>query len=282
MRVRASALAGTWYPGGSIELRELVQSLLAAWPSRPSPGVGVIVPHAGYRYSGRVAGAGYARLRGAAVDRVVLLAPSHRHGFRGAVTLDVDAFETPLGRVAVDRIEDLVRSHPLLRADPLPFEEEHSLEIQLPFLQCALPEARTVPLLFGVLHERDYGPVAELLDELRGPRTIFVVSSDFTHFGWRFGYEPFRAESAEQTRSELYHLDMGAIEPVLRGDRTAFGEYLMRTGATVCGSTPIMAFLGWGGAALRGELLAYETSLDVTGEYDHTVSYAAIAFDGDR
>lgn len=277
MKLKRSTLAGAWYPAESGELATLVDALLAAVEAKPLGHLlGLIVPHAGYRYSGSVAAAAYRQLRGRPYERAVLLAPSHRLAFRGVAVLDADAFETPLGRVPIDPLP-AGRSR-LVRADPAPFAGEHSLEIQLPFLQRVVAGVKVVPLLFGRLHEEDHQEVGALLAWLDGERTVFVVSSDFTHYGRSFAYLPFPALDAEYVRRRLRELDMAAIDAVLRGDAAAFGRHLDETGDTVCGHVPISAFLRWAGPAHRGELLDYRTSLDATGDFEHTVSYAAIAF----
>lgn len=276
-RIKRSSLAGTWYPAGEDRLRSQVDAFLSEGKPGALPGVlGLIVPHAGYVYSGAVAGLGYQQLRDEPCERVVILAPSHRIAFRGVAVLEADAFETPLGVVPIDSVPD-VRSA-LLRADPAPFEGEHSLEIQLPFLQRVRPGAAVVPFLFGDLEPGDYAAVAGVLGRLADSRTKFVVSSDFTHYGWSFGYVPFPPENAEEVRRRLRDLDMGAIRAVLDADADAFRNYVEVTGDTICGRIPIGAFLEWIGPEHPGALLGYRTSLDVTGDYDHTVSYAAIAF----
>ncbi len=278
-RTKRSTLAGSWYPGDPAALGDLIDSLLLDAAQSPLPAAsGLIVPHAAYEYSGAVAAAAYRALQGQPCDRIVLLAPSHTRAFHGVAVLDSEAFETPLGQVPIDPAIAELELTDLICADPTPFEREHSLEIQLPFVQRVQPRASVVPLLFGELVDEDYGTVATALDLLAGERTVFVVSSDFTHYGWRFGYEPFPAQGAEYVKARLRELDMGAIAPVLRGDAPAFRRYLSETGDTVCGRVPIAAFLSWAGPEQRGELLAYRTSLDVSGDYEHCVSYAAIAF----
>ena len=282
-RIKRSTLAGTWYAAGEARLRAQVDDLLRAVQPVPThaPLSGLVVPHAGYVYSGRAAATGYARLTSVSYQRAVILAPSHFASFRGAALLDVDAFETPLGTVAVDReaLVTLLRQ-PLFRADPAPYREEHSLEIQLPFLQRVLPSVRVVPVLLADHAEDDYATVAAALRMLAAPDTLFVVSSDFVHYGRRFGYLPFPTEGAEQVRDGLRALDMGAIEYVCAGDAAGFRRYVADTGATICGRMPIGVFLTLHARRTPGQLLAYYTSLDVTQDYEHCVSYASIAFAG--
>ncbi len=281
-RIKRSTLAGTWYAAGERRLRQQVDELLAAaaQPAAASePLSGLVVPHAGYVYSGRAAAVGYACLASTSYRRAVILAPSHFAAFHGAALLDVDAFETPLGAVPVDG-EGLtaVLDQPLFRADPEPYRQEHSLEIQLPFLQRVLPGAPVVPVLLGSVADDDYAVVARALRQLASDDTIFIVSSDFVHYGWRFDYLPFPAEGPERVRAGLRALDMGAIERVCAGDAAGFRGYVAETGATICGRIPIGVFLTLHGQRSPGRLLTYYTSLDVTQDYEHCVSYASIAF----
>lgn len=279
MRIKRATIAGTWYPGDADELRRTIDGWLAdaEVPGAAHPRA-LIVPHAGYPYSGATAAAAYARWRQAPHSRAVILAPSHRTWFRGAVLPGVDAFETPLGRVEADNPVGELGNHPLISIDLEPFHGEHSLEIQLPFLQRVLPGACVVPFLCGELQADDYPVLAAALAVLEREDTVVVVSSDFTHYGRQFDYLPFPPRDAGSVRTRLRTLDMGAIDPILHGDAAGFRRYVAETGITVCGRTPIAAYLAWMGPRVRGELLAYRTSLDLTGDYHHSVSYAAIAF----
>jgi AmmeMemoRadiSam system protein B len=279
MRVQRNTLAGTWYPADAETLGRTIDTLLdqAADAEIHCPHAAV-VPHAAYQYSGAVAAAAYRQWRGAPYTRAVILAPSHRVPFRGAATTDAAAFETPLGRVDVDPATRELTRFPLVQCNPQPFHGEHSLEIQLPLLQRVLPRARVVPLLLGDFTAADCRSVRPVLDRLAGPQTLFIASSDFTHYGWRFGFEPFPARDAASVSRQLAALDQGAIAPVLAGDATGFQDYVAATGATICGRMPIAVLLTWLGPHPRGALLAYQTSLDLTGDYEHSVSYAAIVF----
>lgn len=284
MRIKRSTLAGRWYAAGEARLREQVDDLLRAVPPAPAVGplAGLVVPHAGYQYSGRAAAAGYACLLSSSYARVVILAPSHFGSFRGAALLDVDSFETPLGMIAVDRDALATLLHqPLFDEDAAPYRDEHALEIQLPFLQRVLPGVRVVPVLLGALAEDDYAAVAAALRLLAAADTVFLVSSDFVHYGQHFDYLPFPPDGAGPVRAGLRALDMGAIEYVCAGDAAGFRRYVAETGATICGRMPISVFLTLHTGRSHGNLLAYYTSLDVTQDYEHCVSYACIAFPRD-
>ena len=280
-RVKASSLAGRWYAGDATALREQVDGLLAAAGPPPISGplVGLVVPHAGYVYSGRAAAVGYATLRTAAYRRAVIIAPSHFSRFGGVALLDCAGFSTPLGTVPIDTdgVAALV-GRPLLHADADPYAPEHSLEIQLPLLQRVLPEVSVLPMLVGQLAGDDYRQLADALRALADPGTVFIVSSDFVHYGWRFDYLPFPSSAPEPVRAGLRDLDRGAIERVCAGDAEGFERYVAATGATICGRAPIRLFLTMTGPDTPGTLLTYYTSLDVTGDYEHCVSYASIAF----
>jgi MEMO1 family protein len=285
-RVKHSQLAGTWYPSAGGELRQQVDDWLAAAQAEAGQGerwCAVVVPHAGYRYSGRAAAAAYAGLRNQAYSRVLLLAPSHTAAFRGVALLDVDAFSTPLGEVAVDceAVRKLAGA-PLCAVRPVVYEDEHSLEIQLPFLQRALPGVPVVPALLGSFDAADYAVAATALAAVMADDTLCVVSSDFVHYGWRFSYLPFPAAGPQAVAAALRVLDMGAIDRVCAGDAAAFLAYMEDTGATICGGTPIAVFLTLHHRRTRGRLLRYYTSLDVTGDYEHSVSYASIGFPQNR
>lgn len=279
-RLHDAGLAGRWYPADAADLARQVDRLLQG--SAIAGTVALIVPHAGYAYSGRAAGRAYATVRGVDLDRVVLLAPSHYSEFDGARTLEVrnwHGFATPLGAVTIDAaaVDELLRCA-AVDADDEPFAREHSLEIQLPFLRRVLPGVAVVPLLIGRVHGGDRERLAGVLASLQGSRTLFVVSSDFTHYGARFHYLPFPPQSADAVRRGLQQLDGGAIDAICAGDAARFAAYASASGATICGRRPIELFLALEIPRGPGELLTYSTSLDVTGDYWHCVSYAAIRF----
>jgi len=278
-RVKKCRLAGTWYPASAARLNAMLDELLAGTAPAATPIGALVVPHAGYQYSGRAAGKAYGLLQPGSVQRVVVLAPSHFYGFRGAVVPDFDAFETPLGSVEVDAAA--VASLPwseCLRLDSEPFGPEHSLEIQLPFLQRVAAAVRVVPLLVGEVRDHDAIELAGAIEGLLDAGTLLVVSSDFTHYGSHYGYVPFPPHGRDAVKEKLAALDRGAIDAILAGDRRRFEDYLASTGATVCGRMPIAVFLETSRSRGRGRLVEYYTSLDVTGDYEQSVSYAAIVF----
>jgi AmmeMemoRadiSam system protein B len=278
--IHPANLAGTWYPADPGELREQVEDLLGDDRTAAGDLRAVIAPHAGYRYSGRAAGAAFARIGRGRWRRAVVVAPSHYHAFAGAALFPGTGFATPLGVVPVDRegVRTLAQFR-IASLDSRPYDREHSLEIELPFLQIVDRAMAIVPVLVGSADDpRELSELGEALRTLDDGNTLFVVSSDFTHYGASFDYLPFPPSDAQSVSRALRELDFGAIGLVVDGDADRFVDYVRKTGITVCGRGPITAFLRFAARRLAGEVASYYTSLDVTGDFEHSVSYAAVRF----
>jgi AmmeMemoRadiSam system protein B/AmmeMemoRadiSam system protein A len=284
--VHASPYAGSWYPGRAAPLAELLDDLLersrrrtgAVLLRRP---LGFVVPHAGLVYSGAVAAAAYRHLEDRQPERVVLVGFSHRAEPDGIAIPDLERIATPLGEAALDRaaMERLARS-PLFRLVSESSVCDHSVEIQLPFVQKLAPGTPVLPLYVGRLDAAGRGEAARLLAGLVRPGSVFFVSSDFTHYGRGFGYQPFPAD--EEVADRLRDLDSSVIEAAATLDDERFLERLAASGATVCGSAPIALWLRTL-ACLEGDEvfqveLDYQTSGDLTGDFEQSVSYAALGY----
>jgi AmmeMemoRadiSam system protein B len=182
-RARPPAVAGLFYPDDPYELRAVLSGYLDQSPDVPGRPKAIIVPHAGYVYSGPIAAAAYRALAAVAsgIERVVLAGPSHRIPVPGIAVPDVAAFETPLGRIPLDRaMLDRLLTLPDVFATNLPHRLEHSLEVQLPFLQVTLPPFSLVPLAVGEAKPESMAAVFEAC--WGGPETLIVVSSDLSHY----------------------------------------------------------------------------------------------------
>jgi len=275
--VRKSPIAGSWYPGEKKQLQHQIEDYLAK--AKPSTLGGricaIISPHAGIQWSGQAAACGYKLLKGQKIKRVIVLGPSHYSGFRGLATSAEEYYETPLGKIKVDKETSEALYKIALFQGPRNAElQEHSLEMQLPFLQVVIGEFLLVPLVVGELSLNDYAEAARALSPYLDANTIVVASSDFTHYGYRFGYQPFK----ENPRDNLKKLDEGAIKKIIAKDFQGFLNYVDETGATICGTRPIGIILKMLPAKAQGTQLDYYTSGDLTGDFSSSVSYASIAF----
>ncbi len=282
-RVHPSPIAGSWYPEDPEELRRLLQGFLEKAPA-PDPDeagslIAVLVPHAGYVYSGRTAADAYRWVGMRRPERVVMIGPSHHARFRGISFADYAFYETPLGRVPVDPAgREIMDACPLVGFHPKAHEREHSLDIQVPFLQVLFPESppRILPLLVGELEESDYPELTRCLRTVLDNETLLIVSSDFTHYGRRFAYVPF--PHGVGVAEKIHGLDEGALAKIRSLDRRGFLAYQKATGITVCGRLPIALLLELLPEDSRPVSLSYATSGQLTGDYRNSVSYCSLAF----
>lgn len=278
-QVLKSELAGMWYPDDPEELAREIDVYLAAVESGPTDQVmALLLPHAGYRYSGMVAAHGVRQIAGKSFSRVVVMGPSHRVALMDAVSIpDISAIETPLGRIEIDcdmveRLweDDGFESH--LHAHT----HEHSVQIELPFLQRALGDFKLVPIVCGHLGEAAARRIAATLLDHIDEETLVVVSSDFTHYGRTFDYVPFE----DRIQENLRNLDLGAFREIENKNLSGFLDYVNNTGATICGRSPIAILLAMLPAEARVQLLKYDTSGNLTGDWSHCVSYVSAAVTG--
>ncbi len=259
--IRPPAVAGTFYPADAVELESLVRSLLAAAASRGPNGhasKAVIAPHAGYQYSGPIAASAFADLgrQPVGVERIVLLGPSHFVPVRGLALPGDDELETPLGTVAVDDAgREAVAALPQVTVSRPAHAQEHSLEVELPFLQLVFPGASVLPLVVG-----SAGPdeVAHVLERVwGGAETRVVVSSDLSHY---LPYETAR-ETDRDTAEAVLRLE-GRLSPL-----------------QACGAHPVNGLLvAARRRGLRARLLDLRSSGDTAGDRRRVVGYGAFAF----
>lgn len=281
-KVRPAVCAGSWYPGDRAALAAEVDRLLeAARPPLPDEKpLALIAPHAGYRYSAATAAAAYACLRDREYERVIVLAFSHREagGYQGAdVPKDLSAYATPLGDVPLDReFCDRLLKEPLFKSHPGMGRGEHSLELQLPFLQRVLKDFKLVPVLIGQLTDAQCARLAQVLAPLLDHRTLIVVSSDFTHYGANFRYLPFR----ENVPEKLRELADAAARPIERCDYDGFVKHLEETQDTICGRDPLRLLLRI--LSMRGGARAVRTGFDTSGrmtdDWSNSVTYQSFVF----
>ena len=249
--VRPAAVAGAFYPGNATQLAQQVDALLclptSSRPSAVTRPKALIVPHAGYVYSGPIAATAYAVVAAMKPKptKVVLLGPSHHVGFTGLALPGVDALATPLGLIEVDQaLVEVMRRFPFVGESPLAHKHEHSLEVQLPFLQRALGAFTVLPLVVGAV----WG----------GDETLIIVSSDLSHY---LSYEAARAVDAHtaQTIGKLAETELASEQ--------------------ACGAEPVRGLLV---AArehrLEAKVLDLRNSGETAGDRTRVVGYGAFAF----
>jgi len=256
--VRRPAVAGLFYPASPATLRSTVEELLRRAPRFDAPPPkAVIAPHAGYVYSGPIAATAFQALAGKeTLRRVIVLGPAHRVPVRGVALPGVEAFATPLGEVAVDTAAAAAVSRlPQVTTLPEAHAPEHSLEVELPFLQVLFSEVQMLPLVVGDASGEE---VAEVLDLVwGGTETAIVVSSDLSH------YLPYEAAQ--------------------RADRETAGEIVSLAGPLhsrqACGAYPINGLLvAARQRRMTAQLLDLRNSGDTAGDKDRVVGYGAFAF----
>lgn len=249
MRIRKPAVAGAFYPDSKEELSEMIQEFLLKAPKQTVPGElkAIIVPHAGYEYSGQVAACAYSLLKEAAPKKIVIIGPSHYEYFFGIVGDTNEFWETPLGKVKVTSsgLQKFEAAH----------AHEHSIEVQLPFLQSVLSDFEIMPIAIG---DDDSDEIAQQLEHFLKDHFL-IVSSDLSHF------------HSYHEASKLDKITCGAIETLDDKKLKDEGEACGMKAVTVM--LRIAKDLGW-----KCKLLCYKNSGDVTGDKNKVVGYASMAF----
>ncbi len=288
--VREPAVAGQFYDSNPESLRQQIEQMLAGGGSAAAESgkyvQAAIVPHAGYVYSGKTAAKTLKAAGGFKYKRALVISPSHSFPFKGLALSSYDAYKTPLGLIPVDKEmtkEILGKKCRWINEKDEVHVPEHSLEVELPFLQVLFPKLPIVPIICGHVDLEIAADASNVLFPFMNSETLWVISSDFTHFGKHFGYRPFTDDIPDKLRE----LDGGAVERIINLDCRGFSDYVEETGATICGANPIKVLLktiekasGLADSKFFPELTEYTTSGELTGDYSHTVSYAGIVIYG--
>ena len=291
-RVRNASHAGSWYNDNAKEL----DLQLSTWLANVGPAIGqaraIISPHAGYSYCGETAAYAFKQIAADKVKRIFVLGPSHVVYLSGCALTTCSKYHTPLGDLIVDRNinNELFNNH------DAPFEwmcirneeSEHSIEMQMPFIAKIMknrsPDSyKIVPILVGSLsasRQLAYGKI--FAKYIADPQNVFVISSDFCHWGNRFRYTPNDPSTGREIHQQISDLDQHGMDLIATLEPTLFNEYLKKTQNTICGRNPICVMLQ---AAEhfrqmnnhKGEFrfLKYSQSNKCHSVHDSSVSYAA-------
>jgi MEMO1 family protein len=268
-KVRTAVVSGQFYPEEPEVLKKKVRRFLAAAKSASSADVrALIVPHAGYDYSGQVAAEAYKLVEGRRFDSVVIIAFLHRVFLQGVFVDDVAAYETPLGRVPVNRelVREIQMFHPLFRNAVPGRLEEHSLEVQIPFLQETIPDLKIVPIYIGVQDITNSTILAEVLAKILAEQNILAVATtDLSHF------HSYKTASGK---------DKALIAMFEEGNAEVIYDAYVKEEAEACGMGPVLTSvllakkMKWSGP----RLIRYANSGDVTGDRSSVVGYAAMVY----
>ena len=273
LNLRPSPIAGTWYEGRPELLKRNIDAYLdnARLPELPGDVIAVVAPHAGHRYSGAVAGYAFAALRDHAPDLVAVISPMHHPYAQPLITSSHDAYTTPLGTIPIDKqavneLDAILKKELGLGLSAVSRDPEHSLEIELPFLQRSLTsDFKLLPIMVRAQDPRSSQELGRALASvLLGKNFVLVASTDLSHF--------YDQETAKKLDSEmLRQIEAFSPEGVFEAERTGKGF--------ACGHAAVAAVL-WASKALGADmvkLLHYATSGDVTGDYSGVVGYGAAA-----
>jgi AmmeMemoRadiSam system protein B/AmmeMemoRadiSam system protein A len=284
--LHATPFSGSWYPARPADLEALLERLFDGSLKRTGPSLlprplAFVVPHAGLEYSGAVAASAYRHLQAAKPERIFILGFTHSGGRPGVSIPDIGAFETPLGEIKVDQaaaremasggqFEMVAETHVC----------DHSVEIQLPLLQKAVPGVPVIPLYVGPMNETERRAAAQALAQHIRPGDVLLASSDLTHYGKSFGHQPFPAGPDVSRR--LFQFDSRVIDAAGSLAPTLFLDTLRELDSTVCGYQPVALLLetfGFlGGEEVFQQMLDYQTSADITGDFEHVVSYGSLGY----
>ena len=276
--VLRSSLAGTWYSADAETLAEQIEGFFQkAQVESINDVIALILPHAGYRFSGQTAVCGL-KTTDKKYKRIVVIGPSHRISLEEILSVPrVTHYETPLGQIPLDvEFINKLLKYSIFQNVPQAHKYEHSVQIELPLLQYGQKDFRLVPIVAGSCSLQTIAKAGNILRSLVDEGTLVVASSDFVHYGRSHLYVPFTENIPEQIKE----LDMRAYEYIAGLDAKGFLEYKYKTAATICGYIPIAVLLSMLDKPVRAELINYTTSGELTNDFTNSVSYLSIAFSG--
>ena len=277
--VLRSALAEMgWYTADPNALRRQIENLFNnAQTEQIENVVALILPHAGYQYSGQTAAAGIKTLN-KKYQRIVLIGPSHHVSMGEMFSVPrVTYYETPLGQILLDTdfINELLK-YPFFQNVPRAHQYEHSVQIELPLLQGYIKDFKLVPIVAGQCSLETIQKAAAVLANLVDEKTLVIASSDFIHYGSSYEYTPF----SENIPENIKKLTMGAYQYIAALNAKGFLEFKEKTGATICGFVPIAVLLSMLDESSQAHLVQYADSGEQSGNYSNCVSYLSVDFSG--
>ena len=268
-KVKEPSVAGAFYPAKPESLKEMVNGFLLSAENKPVEGqlIALISPHAGYQFSGHVAAYSYKYLKDMNIETVILIGPSHYKAFNGVSVYADDAMKTPLGKIKIDKkiAKSLINENADVTFSPDAFEKEHSLEVQLPFLQQSLKNFKIVPILISTPTQKSYEFLTEKLTEIlrKDKKTIIIASTDLSHY---------------HDYNTAVMMDKKTIDAIERLSIEDVERLIMNREGEMCGAYPVIYTMAVarGLGATNGILYKYANSGDVTNDKNRVVGYSAI------
>lgn len=283
--IRNASHAGSWYTENATELEEELDDYLSkAEKTLPAGKLkGIIGPHAGFSYSGPTAAWAYINIDPTEYKRVFLLGPAHKVYLDGCALSQCSIFETPLGNIDIDldTVKALRDTGEFKEFSLAKDEDEHSLEMHLPYIKKIFGDHpfKLVPIVVGSIDHKKEQKFGKILSEyVEDEENLFVISSDFCHWGDNFDYKPHDKKIDKSISGYIKHLDHQGMELIEQQDPQKFVDYLQDTHNTICGRHPITVFLEAvknSGLNTVTKFVKYAQSGEIKHKYDSSVSYAA-------
>lgn len=280
-KVLNSRFAGSWYPGKPEVLKKMLKGFSDNATQEPvSNPIALILPHAGYRFSGQTAMYGIKSIIGKDFKKVIIIGPSHHHPLWNKVSIPkkIDFYKTALGKVGIEqKAVDFLHKLDFVTDMKTGHYSEHSVQIELPLLQFGIRNNfKIIPIVCGNLNKININRLAEALKQIIDEKTLVVASSDFMHYGRRFSYIPFDKNISQNIKK----YDFSAYKCIKLKSAEKFTDNLKKTANTICGKIPIKILLNILPENSEAEMLNYSRSGEITGSFKNSVSYMAVVFTG--
>ena len=268
--MQEARFSGVFYPSDPEELQQLVNRAVqnASIPKIEAPIYAIITPHAGYTYSGNVAAHAFKSIRKRNIKTAVIMGPSHQYYFQQASILDETAYDTPLGPVKINqkKSQEIIQASDLITQERAPHENEHAIEVELPFFKTLFPETEIIPMIIGDIPEGGALQIAQaIMTRCKKEETLVIASTDFSHF---------------YPNTIATEMDLRAIENLKRQDIHAIKRDSQEELIQLCGLQAVLVMLEilkkWG--ITQSEQYLYQHSGQVSGDNTRVVGYNAMSF----
>lgn len=280
--MRKPAIAGTWHPESAKEILQITGD--PEYKRKKHPAV-LVVPHAGYQYSGAIAARAYAKLKAEDYDKVIIMAPSHHVGMFNSFSVEPpDTVTTPFGNIEfTQELHDRLSALPGSQFTPSAHPVEHAIDIQLPLIKKYLPNCEVGGMIVGQWDFQTVGDGQRLTEfakafrQLLDEHTLVIISTDFTHYGPNYGYTPF----TEDVEDALPQFDSELYEALAKNNNNAWAKILHETGATICGASCLHLLLATLPKEAKFTKLEYANSAEVTKDWNNAVGYTTAMIETD-